>query len=53
MQSPAFPASDPIRSYTLIQRAWASALVILGVGVTVAWTVLLGYGFVALVEMAL
>jgi hypothetical protein len=32
---------------------WPSAFLILALGVTVAWTALLGYGFVALVEMAL
>jgi hypothetical protein len=53
MQSPAFPASHPITTSTLIERAWPSALLILGLGITVACTALLGYGFVALVEMAL
>ena len=53
MQRPPFLATDPITSSTLIQRAWPSAFLILGLGITVAWTALLGYGFVALVEMAL
>jgi hypothetical protein len=37
----------------LFQRVWPPALLILGLGGTVAWIALLGYGFVALVQMAL
>jgi hypothetical protein len=53
MQIPFVLVSDPTRPSTLIQRAWPSVLLILGLGISLAWTALLGYGFVALVEMAL
>jgi len=38
---------------SLFQRFWLAALIGLGVGATVAWTSLLGYGLFKLVEMAL
>ena len=37
----------------LYQRLGPPAFLILGLGVTVAWTALLGYEFVRLVEMTL
>jgi hypothetical protein len=44
--------TEPISSSSLFQRVWPSALLILGLVVSVGWTALLGYGFVELVEMA-
>jgi len=41
--------SDP----ATLRPAWPLVLVILGLGLTVAWTGMLGYGFVQLVGMAL
>jgi hypothetical protein len=36
-----------------LQRVLSPAFLILGLVVTLAWTALLGFGFVALLEMAL
>ena len=38
---------------SLFRPVWPLVFVILGLGLTVAWTALLGYGLVLLVEMAL
>jgi hypothetical protein len=37
----------------LYRRIWVPAFLIAGVGLTLAWIALLGYGLVGLVEMAL
>ena len=39
--------------FSLFQRAWPVAILILGGGITVAWTALLGYGTLVLAQMAL
>jgi hypothetical protein len=47
-------ALDPIRSpSSRFQRVWPPAILILGLMAIAAWMVLLGYGLVGLVEMAL
>ena len=53
LEAPPITTSDPISPSSLFQRVWPSALLILALVVTLAWTALLGYGFVALVRMAL
>ncbi len=40
-------------SFSLFHRVWPMALLIVGLGATVAWTALLGYGLVALIEKAI
>jgi hypothetical protein len=35
------------------QRVWLSAVLVVGLSVTVAWTAFLGYGLVMLVRLAL
>jgi hypothetical protein len=52
-EAPAVITFDPIGPSSPFQRVLSSALIILGLVVSVAWTALLGYGFVALLEMAL
>ena len=52
-EAPLVIVADAITRPTQFQRIWPSALLILGLGITVAWTVVLGYGFVALVGMTL
>jgi hypothetical protein len=50
------PARIPIaipRPSSLFQRGWPAALLVLGSAASVAWTVLLGYGLVTLVRLAL
>jgi hypothetical protein len=37
-----------IRVSSLYQRVWPSALLVLGLGITAAWTTFLGYKFVEL-----
>ena len=50
MTHEALPAvSDP----SIFRPVWPLVFVILGLGLTAAWTALLGYGLVQLVEMAL
>jgi hypothetical protein len=52
---PAMPL-EPETAYSepvSFRPAWPLALVILGLGLTVAWTGMLGYGLVELVAMAL
>jgi len=50
LEVPPIIAADP---KALFHRVWPTALIILGLGVSVAWTALLGYGAVTLVRMAL
>ncbi len=38
---------------SLFHRVWPTALLIVGFGATVAWTALLGYGLVELIEKAM
>jgi hypothetical protein len=45
--------SDQKSSSSLLQQAWPVAILILGAGITVAWTALLGYGTFVLAQMAL
>ena len=42
------PATD-----LLILRIWPSAMIALGLGLTVAWACLLGYGLVTLIRFAI
>lgn len=44
---------DPKSASTLFQRVWPVAILILGAGITVAWTAFLGYGTLVLAQMAL
>jgi hypothetical protein len=46
-------ALPAVSNPALLRHAWPLVFVLLGLGLTVAWTVLLGYGFVRLIEMAL
>jgi hypothetical protein len=41
------PVADP-----LIRRMWAPVMIALGLGLTAAWTCLLWYGLVSLIELA-
>jgi len=41
------PAAQP-----LLQRIWPQAMIALGLGLTAAWTCLLGYGLVSLIALA-
>jgi hypothetical protein len=52
-EAPLVIVADAITRPTLFQRIWPSAFLILGLGITVAWTAVFGYGFVALVGMLL
>ena len=38
---------------TTFQRAWPPAFLVLGAVITMAWTVLLGYGLVQLLQKAM
>jgi len=42
------PAPEPV-----IHRIWPAAIIAFGLGLTVVWVCLLGYGLVRLVEFAL
>jgi hypothetical protein len=53
MQNPIVSSSDATRPSSLFRRVWPPSLLILGLGVTVAWTVFLGYKFVKLIGMSL
>ena len=53
LDAPLAIVAKPISPSSLFQHSLPWALLILGVVVTVAWTALLGYGFVELVKMAL
>ena len=46
-------ALPAVSGSSLFRHAGPLVFLILGLGLTVAWVVLLGYGFVQLVEMAL
>jgi hypothetical protein len=52
-EAPLVMVADAITRPTLFQRIWPSAFLILGLVITVAWTAVFGYGFVALVGMLL
>ena len=45
--------SDLKGSSPIFQQVWPVAMLILGGGITVAWTALLGYGTLVLAQMAL
>jgi len=53
MLKPFSMSSVPISPSSLFQRVWRPALLILGLGVTVVWTVFLGYEFIDLIAMSL
>jgi hypothetical protein len=53
MSNEAVTVRDSKSLFSLFQRVWPAAFLVLGLGVTVVWTTILGYGFVRLVEMAL
>jgi hypothetical protein len=53
MSSEAVKSHDPKSLSSLFQSVWPATLLVLGLGATVAWTSLLGYGLVKLAEMAL
>jgi len=53
MQNPIDIISDQISPISLFRRVWPSALLLLGLVLTVAWIALLGCEFVGLVGMAL
>jgi hypothetical protein len=52
MEIPLMIARNPISS-PYLQRVLSPAFLILGLVLTLAWTALLGFGFVALLEMTL
>lgn len=45
--------SDLIKVPSLLHRVWPMAVIVVGLGATVAWGVFLGYGIVELIAMAL
>jgi len=45
---PAAPAREP-----LFRRIWPQAMIVLGLGLTMAWICFLGYEVVKLIEMAI
>lgn len=52
LAQPLARVTKPISSSSLFQRVWPAALISLELVITVAWTTLLGYGLVELVERA-
>ena len=48
------PASAGAReSKMVIPKVWPTAVVVVGLGLTVAWAIVLGYGLVKIVEAAI
>ena len=48
-----FKVRTAIPAASLLHQVWPTTLLIVGLGATVAWTALLGYGLVALIEKAI
>jgi hypothetical protein len=52
---PLNPSIEPVGATAaagpLFQRIWPQAMIALGLGLTVAWTGLLGYGLAKLIEL--
>ena len=40
-------------SKKILHRIWPTAVVVFGLGLTVAWTILLGYGLVKIIHAAI
>ena len=47
VDKPSAPAATPV-----IQRIWPIVVIVIGLGLTAAWTCLLGYGVVRLIGFA-
>ena len=46
------PTAQATQTNTLFHRIWPKTLVIFGLGLTAAWSALLGYGLVSLIKIA-
>ena len=53
IQTAIAPAAQATQTNTLFHRIWPPATIIVGLGLTAAWTALFGYGLVGLIKIAL
>jgi hypothetical protein len=51
-QTATAPTTAAATNSALIDRIWPAAIIIFGLGLTVAWAALLGYGLVSIINLA-